>query len=114
MIEKSLKLLIKNNLATSVRAVQVSSSHPYRHWVYEKNKKFITGFVKKINEPYNLARQMLPKLFFQTGDIELIKRSTLMKGSVSGNRVLPIFMKKKIIDIDTLEDFKKQKKIKKC
>ena len=32
---------------------------------YEKNKKFITGFVNKISEPYNLARQMLPKLFFQ-------------------------------------------------
>ena len=114
LIEKSLKLLTKNKLATSVRAVQVSSSHPYRHWVYEKNKKFITGFVNKINEPYNLVRQMLPKLFFQTGDIELIKRSTLIKGSVSGNKVLPIFMKKKIIDIDTLDDFKKIKKNTNC
>jgi N-acylneuraminate cytidylyltransferase len=82
--------------------------------MYEKNKKFITGFVNKISEPYNITRQMLPRLFFQTGDIELIKRSTLMKGSVSGNKILPIFMKKKTIDIDTLEDFKKQKKIKKC
>ena len=61
---------------------------------------------KKITEPYNIPRQYLPKVYFQTGDIELTKRETLIKGSISGKKVVPIFINKKIYDIDTKIDLK--------
>ena len=103
LIERSLKLLKKYKSASSVRSVIKTKNHPYRSWILKKN--FIYGFVNKINESYNIPRQKLPTVYFQTGDIETIKRSTLLKGSISGNNVLPVFVKK-YLDLDHAIDFK--------
>ena len=110
LIEKSLRLLSKNIKATSVRAMIKTKSHPFRHWEYKKNKTFVTSIISKIYEPYNIPRQKLPIFFFQTGDIETIRRSTLFDGSVSGKKVLPIFLKS-FSDIDDRNDLKKIKKL---
>ena len=69
----------------------------------------VYGFVKNVREPYNIPRQKLPSIMFQTGDIEFIKKSTLFKGSISGEKVIPIVVKK-YFDLDSLDDFKKAKK----
>lgn len=103
LIEKCIKKITIYK-GSSVRSVQLCSKHPYRCWVYNKKNKFIYGYEKKITEPYNMPRQQLPKIYFQTGDIELIKRETLIKGSISGEKVVPIFINKKIYDIDTKND----------
>jgi len=105
LIEKSLILLTKGKKCTSVRAVKQTPAHPYRNWLLKKNG-FIKGYERKIKEPYNLERQKLPKVYFQTGDIETIKRSTLINGSISGENVRPLVIKNEIIDIDKIEDFK--------
>ena len=108
LIKESLKILHNNKKGHSVRAVQKSKQNPYRQWKYDRKKRFITSFIKQINEPYNLPRQKLPYFFFQTGDIETVRRSTVIKGSISGKYVLPIIIKKKYHDIDNPEDFKKK------
>ena len=36
--------------------------------------------------------EQLPEYLFQTGDIEVIRRSTLLDGSISGRNVLPIYI----------------------
>lgn len=110
LIKNSLSILYKNKKGDSVRAVQKSKQHPYRQWQYDKNKKFISSIYKKTYEPYNLPRQKLPIFLFQTGDIETIKRLTLVKGSISGKNILPIIIKNKYVDIDNLEDFKQNQK----
>lgn len=66
------------------------------------------SIIRDKKEPYNLPRQQLPKLYFQSGDIELIKRKTIFIGSVSGNNILPLIVKS-YKDIDTLQDLKKNK-----
>jgi CMP-N,N'-diacetyllegionaminic acid synthase len=106
LIEKSYKLLKKNPKATSVRSVKKIDNHPYRSWILKN--EFMFGFVKNIHEPYNIPRQKLPLIMFQTGDIEFIKRSTLIKGSISGEKVLPIIIKK-YFDLDSPADLKKLK-----
>jgi N-acylneuraminate cytidylyltransferase len=103
LIERCIKKLVFYN-GTSIRTVQLANQHPYRCWILNKKKKYIYGFKKKINEPYNMPRQILPKVFFQTGDLEIIIRKTLLEGSVSGNKVIPFFIKKKIYDIDSIRD----------
>ena len=51
---------------------------------------------------------MLPSIFFQTGDIEIIRRKTLIDGSISGNNVLPLVISHEdMIDIDYEHDLKK-------
>lgn len=106
LIESCYQLLKKNPEATSVRSVKKTDNHPYRSWILKNG--FIYGFVRNIKEPYNIPRQKLPRIMFQTGDIEFIKRSTLMKGSISGEKVLPLIIKK-YFDLDSLDDLKKLK-----
>ena len=105
LIEKGISLLRSIPNSDSLRAVKKSKEHPYRQWITTKNK-FIKGFQKNIDEPYNLPRQKLPKLYFQTGDIEIIKRNTIISGTISGKNIIPIFIKNEdIVDIDTISDW---------
>jgi CMP-N,N'-diacetyllegionaminic acid synthase len=107
LIENGVSLLLKDQNATSVRSVSLSKEHPFRQWFIKDD--YITGYSNQLTnelEPYNLPRQELPRVFFQTGDIEIIRRDTLLNGSISGKRILPLFIEAdKVFDIDTQQDF---------
>lgn len=107
LIESGISLLKNNPAATSVRAVASSTEHPYRQWGMQDG--YIIGFSNDLTskiEPFNLPRQELPKVFFQTGDIEIIRRQTLKNGSISGDRILPLTINSdQVYDIDSQEDF---------
>lgn len=105
LIEKGLKKIYHNKKSSSVRSVIKTTCHPYRHWKINKKGK-INSIINNVKEPYNVPRQQLPKLFFQSGDIEVIRRRTIFKGSVSGNHVLPLIVQS-YNDIDTIQDFEK-------
>lgn len=104
LIEKALEIIKQNPSASSVRSVAVATEHPYRMWV--KNGKSIQGLLEsnELNEPYNLPRQILPEYFFQTGDIEVVTRETLLNGSISGQNVMPLVIENNFIDIDNTQD----------
>ena len=107
LIELGIKLLEKDPFSSSVRAVTTTKEHPYRQW--KLNGTYINGYsidLSKELEPINLPRQQLPKVFFQTGDIEIVKRDTLINGSISGDHVLPLIINpNQVYDIDNQEDF---------
>lgn len=104
LIEKGLDLLKSNPSASSIRSVAKSEEHPYRQWV--NDGVFIKGFSSNIIEPYNLPRQLLPNVYFQTGDIEIVRRSTISNGSISGEKVLPLLIDHdQILDIDSEKDW---------
>ena len=107
LIESGISLLKNDPAATSVRAVASSTEHPYRQWGMQDG--YIIGFSNDLTskiEPFNLPRQELPKVFFQTGDIEIIRRQTLKNGSISGDRILPLTINSdQVYDIDSQEDF---------
>lgn len=104
LIELGLAKMREDKYATSLRSVSIAKEHPYRVW--QKNGDYISSFISKEIElePYNIPRQKLPQAFFQTGDIEIIRRSTLLEGSISGNHVIPLIIDK-FIDIDDESDF---------
>ena len=111
IIEKAIKILEDNPLATSIRSVAKIKEHPYRAWEVSETGS-IQGFLKDVNESYNIPRQELPNVYFQTGDIEVINRKTLLNGSVSGNNVYPLVIKyDEMVDIDEINDFKKAEAI---
>ncbi|MFC1866761.1 cytidylyltransferase domain-containing protein [Thermodesulfobacteriota bacterium] len=106
LIEKGIALLKLFTEASSVRSVTPSSEHPFRQW--KINGDYMSGYEKEIFEPYNLPRQQLPPVYFQTGDIEIIRRQTLLGGSISGERVLPLIIKpEEMVDIDNMADWHK-------
>ena len=109
LIEKAYKIIKNNKDATSVRSVIQANQHPYRQWFIEDQK--IVSPILDIFEPYNLPRQALPRSYFQSGDIEFIKRSALKQKSVSGNHILPLIIDSKcLFDIDTLADLETRPK----
>jgi CMP-N,N'-diacetyllegionaminic acid synthase len=105
LIERGLKKLHHNKASSSVKSVIATTCHPYRHWKINKKGK-LKSIINNVKEPYNIPRQQLPKFFFSSGDIEVIRRGTIFKGSVSGNYVLPLIVQSST-DIDTMQDFKK-------
>jgi len=109
MIERGVDLLIRFPEATSVRSVTASHEHPFRQW--KKDGDYITGYENNVSEPYNIPRQKLPSVFFQTGDLEIVRRKTLIEGSISGNRILPLIISnEEMMDIDHEQDLKKAEK----
>lgn len=104
LIERAIEIFEKNSDATSVRSMARVKEHPYRVWKYVDNSS-VSGIIDYCEEPYNIPRQELPELYFQTGDIEVIRRETIINGSVSGNRVYPLIIAHdEMIDIDSQSD----------
>lgn len=105
LIEKSIELLTANKDSSSVRTVAPVLEHPYRSWRLS-DKGLLKPILDTCEEIYNLPRQVLPKYYFQTGDLEAIKRSTILSGSVSGPNIYPLIISRnQMIDIDTQEDY---------
>ena len=111
LIENAVEILEKNTSATSVRSMARIKEHPYRAW-RQHNDGSVSGFVYNEIEPYNIPRQELPELYFQTGDIEVIRREVIIKGSISGERVFPLVIDHEdMIDIDNQSDFTRAEKL---
>jgi len=110
LIERGIKALSRFPEASSVRSVTLSKEHPYRQW--KMSGDFIIGYENKIFESYNIPRQKLPKTYFQTGDLEIVRRRTLLNGSISGDKVIPLIIKRnEMMDIDELADLKKAEEV---
>jgi CMP-N,N'-diacetyllegionaminic acid synthase len=111
LIEKAIAILESNPSCTSIRSVVKSKEHPYRQWFLTDN--FIKSVVGEAsyNEPYNIPRQDLPDSYFQSGDIEVIKRNTILSGSISGDKIIPLIIKQnEMLDIDHFSDLTKAEK----
>lgn len=104
--------IFKNSKYSSMRAIMVPPITPYRMW--KKNGNTITPIIKsELYEHYNIPRQKLPKTYFQAGNFEYFKVSYKSEiKSVSGKKIYGYLIEGFLnADVDTLEDFKKAKKI---
>lgn len=111
LIERATKLLQENPHGSSVRSIAKTDKHPYRHWFFD-GLTIRSPFKEMHNEqePYNVPRQELPDCYFQTGDLEMVRRDTLLTGSVSGEHVLGLTIdESEYIDIDTIDDLERAK-----
>ncbi len=107
LIEKAIDIMIKNPTASSVRTVAKIKEHPYRAWNIKEDGS-MSGFVADVEESYNIPRQELPEVYFQTGDLEAVRRETLLNGSVSGDNIFPLVIDyEDMVDIDHKNDLNK-------
>lgn len=101
-VDEAVRILAEDPGADSVRSVCGPSQNPYKMWRLDK------GCLKPLlrdrtPEPYNAPRQSLPEVLWQTGQVDAVRRATVMdKGSVSGERILPMIMDAAwAVDLDT-------------
>tara|TARA_B110000003_G_scaffold211671_1_gene210669 strand:- start:200 stop:904 length:705 start_codon:yes stop_codon:yes gene_type:complete len=105
LIERGIKMIKDDPSASSLRAVTISHQHPYRHFTFDG--QYIEGYEKSVYEPYNLPRQSWPKSYYSAGDLEVVRRETLLGGSVSGKKIIPLILEdEEVVDIDSHKDWK--------
>jgi N-acylneuraminate cytidylyltransferase len=106
LIDRAVSLLESDRQADCVRAVTNPKQTPYKMW-----RPAADGYMKQLletnlPEPYNLPRQKLPVVLWQTGHVDVIwTRTILEQHSLTGERVKPIIVDPPYcIDIDSIED----------
>ena len=107
-IDESIKKLADDKNADSIRGVCIPNQTPYKMWEIQGRYMKPLLKIKNIKEPYNTPRQLLPKIYWQNGHIEVIRYSTIInKRSMTGGNIIPYIMGDEyIIDIDSIEDVK--------
>jgi N-acylneuraminate cytidylyltransferase len=108
-IDNAVQLLLDHPEADSVRTVIIPFQNPFKTWTIQADG-FMKPLIKtKHKETYNMPRQALPKVYWQTGYVDTIRISTILeKHSMTGNRILPLVLNPgDWIDIDTPDDWQK-------
>ena len=113
-IDEAIELFQQNIYQfTSLRSVVETDFSAYKMYSINNNQlNPLFENVNNINEPYNNARQLLPKCYWHNGCIDITTSECIMKyKSVSGNKILPFIMnEKEIDDIDTITDWRNSEK----
>jgi N-acylneuraminate cytidylyltransferase len=108
LVDKAVETLLSLPKADSVRGVVPASQNPYKMWRVEGKRSPMRNLldIDGIEEPYNEPRQALPAVYWQTGHIDAIRRSTIERGSMSGEKVYPLIIDECFaVDIDTVQDW---------
>ena len=105
-VDRAISTLLRSPEADSVRAVTPAAQNPYKMW-HIKNR-FLTPVVKTpLREAFNVPRQRLPQVYWQTGHIDVIRYGTIIgKHSMTGSHIVPFITDPAYtVDLDTLYDW---------
>ena len=113
LVDQAISLLIDNPTADSVRGVVPSKQNPYKMWRIGEDGSMSGLMSHEFSEPYNMPRQKLPAAYWQTGQIDVIRYSTITdKNSLSGDVILPVEVDPDYAtDIDTAKDLKQAESV---
>ncbi len=107
-IDSAIEKFIASNY-DSLRVITDAPITPYKMWLLDENHNTMTPLIKQneIFEPYNCSRHELPKVYWQIGYLDVVRRSTIIeKKSMSGSNILPYYVTPDFAtDIDDINDF---------
>ena len=110
ILNNAIKIMLKHKQYDSLRSVCEAKDTPYKMWTINKKKNSLQPLLHLENdpEPFNSPRQKLPLVYWQTGQIEIIKTQSLINyNSVSGVNIYPLIVDSEMsVDIDSIEDLK--------
>jgi N-acylneuraminate cytidylyltransferase len=107
-IDNAVARLIERPDADSVRTVIMPFQNPFKMWRIRSD-----GFMEPLvdtmfEEPYNMPRQALPDVYWQTGYVDVAWVDTIKeKNSMTGKRILPLVIDPgDWVDIDSPDDWR--------
>ena len=107
LIDQAVLRLLERPEADSIRTICIPFQNPYKMWRISAG-----GFMKPLlsidlPEPYNLPRQALPEIYWQTGYVDAAWSETILdKNSMTGDSILPLVIgAEEWIDIDSPDDW---------
>ena len=104
MVDEALARLRAHPGADSLRAVTAPAQTPYKMWRLQgRLLEPLLGTPQQ--ELFNAPRQQLPAVYWQTGQLDVIRRHTILEqGSMSGRHIVPFVVEPRYaVDIDTAE-----------
>ena len=112
-IDQAVYHLIEHPEADSIRSVCVPFQNPYKMWRVTEE-----GFMRPILEvpgceAYNMPRQELPQVYWQTGYVDAAWADTILnKNSMTGDYILPLVISpSEWIDIDSADDWRRAERL---
>lgn len=104
LVDDGVARLRAEPLADALRAVSPSRENPYKTWRQNDGWLSPVAHLADVHEPYNAPRQALPATFWQTGHLDVARVTTVRAGSLTGARLLPLWVDARhAVDIDTLD-----------
>lgn len=112
-IDNAVHRLLEQPHADAVRAVCTPFQNPFKMWRIGED-----GFMHPLMqidhpEPYNLPRQSLPDVYWQTGYVDAAWADTILsKNSMTGERILPLVIDaSEWVDIDSPDDWRRAERL---
>ena len=110
-IDTGIQKLLDTPEADAVRPVTEASKHPYKMWKISPDGRWLEPFLSSeitgFAAPHDLPRQLFPKVYVQTGAMDVIRLRTLRDlKSTSGRKLAYFFMEAhEAINVDHEIDF---------
>jgi len=112
-IDGAVYRLLERPDADSVRTVCVPFQNPFKMWRIGTDGFMQPLLATEFHEPYNLPRQALPEVYWQTGYVDAAWADTIQKKqSMTGEHILPLVIDpSEWIDIDSPDDWRRAERL---
>jgi len=112
-IDGAVQALIQHPQADSVRTVVVPFQNPFKMWTIAEDGLMQPLLKTSYEEPYNMPRQALPDVYWQTGYVDAAwSRTILEKKSMTGKNILPLVIHPgDWVDLDSPEDWQRAEQL---
>lgn len=112
-IDQSVYRLLERPDADAVRTVCVPFQNPFKMWRVGADGLMRPLLDTEFTEPYNMPRQALPEVYWQTGYVDAAWADTIrQKNSMTGQNILPLVIDpSEWIDIDSPDDWRRAERL---
>ncbi|MBN1537165.1 MAG: acylneuraminate cytidylyltransferase family protein [Anaerolineales bacterium] len=112
-IDQAVYRLIERPDADAVRTVCVPFQNPFKMWRITEDGLMHPLIDTPFQEAYNLPRQALPEVYWQTGYVDAAWADTILdKNSMTGDNILPLIIPPSDwIDIDSPDDWRRAERL---
>jgi len=105
-IDGAVEALLARPEASAVRTVCVPFQNPFKMWRIGPDGFLQPLLQTEFEEPYNMPRQQLPEVYWQTGYVDVARAEVILAGSMTGSRILPLVVDpSEWVDIDSPADW---------
>ena len=112
-IDQAVYSLLERPDADAIRTVCIPFQNPFKMWQIGPNGLMMPLLETKFNEPYNMPRQALPEVYWQTGYVDAAWTDTIQaQDSMTGRNILPLIIDpSEWIDIDSPDDWRRAERL---
>lgn len=109
IIDLAIEKILAHSNADSLRSVSLAVQTPFKMWFLQGDGTMKPVILHDtINQSHSVARQMLPKAYWQNGYVDITKpRTILEKHSMVGDCPLSFVIDENVQDVDYLDDIPK-------